>query len=70
MNGTKLAVLKNIHVVKLEQGESYECAFLANVILGYGYIGLYVVSASVHVMATIICDTLVMEAHLLPVALC
>lgn len=53
VNGPKLAVLKNVHVVKLEEGESYEFAFFwAYMITGYGYIGLYVVSVSVHVIST------------------
>jgi hypothetical protein len=52
VNGPKLAALKNIHVLKLEQGKSNEFASLAYVIIGYGYIGLCVVSASVHVIST------------------
>jgi hypothetical protein len=47
VNGRKLAAIKNVHVLKLEQGKSNEFASLAYVNTGYGYIGLCVVSASV-----------------------
>lgn len=52
VNGPKLAVLKNVCVLKLEQGKWNEFAFLAYKITGYGYIGLCVVSASVRVIST------------------
>jgi hypothetical protein len=48
----KLAALKNVHVLKFEQGKSNEFAFLVYMISGYGYIGLCMVSASVHVSCT------------------